>query len=112
MPNRLAKAKNCFGQASCGGSRDSRDPAYPWVLSPKKGQTRFPKCGRGGRGGLPVLLTVGEEFTKPDAARDDRMEAQGKAIKEGLTISAKQAHGAGRTMERKHKYLGSSWGCP
>ena len=45
----------------------------------KKSQTRFPKCGRGGRGGVPLLATVGEEFTKPDVAGDDRMEAQGKA---------------------------------
>ena len=51
----------------------------PCVFRPKRGQTRFPKCGRVGRGEVPLLATVGREFTQPDAAVDDRMEAQEKA---------------------------------
>ena len=79
VSSRFAKAKKRFRKARCVGFRDFGDPADPCVLRPKKCQTLFPKHGRGGRGGVPLLATVGEEFTKPDAAADDRMEAQGNA---------------------------------
>ena len=101
MPSRLAKAKARFRKARCVGFRDFEDPADPWVWGPKKGQTGFSKCGRVGRGGVPLLATVGEEFTQPDAAVDDRTEAQGKAqgepyspLKTGLRSLEDEGKGA------------------
>ena len=81
MPSRLAP-KARFRKAQCGGLWDFEDLVDPCVLRPKKGQTWFPKRARGGRGRKPLLVTVGDEFAKPDAAVDEPMEAQRKAQEE------------------------------
>ena len=73
------KSKSAFYEGSM--PRIWRFPGSDRSLcfEPKEGQTWFPKREEGGKGGLPLLVPVGEEFTKPDAAVDDCMEAQGKA---------------------------------